>query len=196
MEYHLDKLLKLLDVSLVVTLGTGLVYLVGYRYLYVYYGYFGLNPLVRDPDVPMVLAYGFGFSDLLLLVLLASALAFGIGFAAIRWLSSRIFVTTPAALTAGAGLLVALGTFNLAYRYVDRYVIASANSGAMEAVKSHSGVPDATVTLKGDRSPSGRLRLFFFGKNDVVFLDYSGPGRGSPKVVIIPRGEVLSVVVN
>lgn len=189
----MERLLKILDLSLLSSVLTGALYVLGYSYFVYYYHHFGINILVRDPDVPTVMAKGFAYLGQLALLCLAAGLVFMLCAIVLRRFTEREVprMSRRQALSIGA-LLAAATFFSLIPKLMD-FVEDDAvrHAGSFVAQQRHHA--NARVWMTGGKELQGQFVLFFVGREEVIFLDYSADTETRPRVVMLPRREIAKI---
>lgn len=186
----MNRALEILNASLVTTAVSGFLYVLGYTYLVHYYGHFGLNIQIREPDIALTLSQGFDYAGFLLLCVVVAV--------AVYWLETYLLrlVFGPASggpavwrvvLSASAGVFA----FVYAFLLLQDYVQANATRIAEKTAAARKSSPKVTVTLRDGSVVPGEMRLFFLSKTNVVLLDFSQTQEHlAPGLVVIPIAEV------
>jgi len=190
----MDKLLRLVDVSLVTTIVSGLLYVMGYKYYYYYYTYFGINLLVRDPETVYVFTKGFDYSGHLFIVILLVALAYLAATHILTFLNRKTKLPTQTTIQF-LSAVASFCAFNLAFASLLDHIQASAikNANLLSDVRNSR---EASITLQGgDRLP-GKFSFFFLNEKNVVLFNTSMANSKKPKLIIIPSSNVKFIEVN
>ena len=190
----MEKLFRLVDVSLVTTVVSGLLYVLGYNYFLYYYAYFGINLLVRDPDIAYVFTKGFDFSGFLLGIILGSVVVFMTVDHLFRFTQEK-FHSLPPQQGKSVALVLSLCAFMFAFTSLLDYVQYLAEKSAIKlAIAKQSG--QAAVILQDGNKLPGSYSFFFLNKNHVVLFNTSGSAGKKPKLTIIPSGNVKYLEIN
>ncbi|GEM_PF-3446195 len=191
----MDKLFGLMDVSLVTTIISGLLYVLGYNYYLYYFSYFGINLLVRDPEIAYIFKKGFDFSGYLLMIMVLVVIVFmmlnNIAFAVNKKISS-ITVQQGKTVAVALSLCAFMFAFTSLLDYVQSYANASAEVYANGKLKSGK----ATIFMKDGNKLPGSFSFFFLNKNNVVLFNTDGSAGKKPKLTIIPSANINYLEVN
>lgn len=188
----MDKLLRLVDVSLVTTIASGLLYILGYKYYFYYFTYFGMNLLVRDPEIAYIFSKGFDYSGYLLVTLLLAVIVYVTVNYILVFAQRKIKSLLPQRPTA---IVVSLCVFTFAFAGLLEYVRISAVSDASVLAKAKL-TQQASVVLQDGSKLSGRFSFFFLNKSNIVLFDTSVVTNEKPRLMIIPTANVRLLEIN
>jgi hypothetical protein len=186
----------LLDASLLTTLISGFLYILGYQYLFHYYECFRLNIQVREPDIPLVLSQGFNFAWYLIgAILVAIAAGYLVRLVVARFVP-RLAVPAKAQLPS-IYMICGILTFMGMLIPIESQISDRARQDAQKAIHDRQTLPQDIVQLKDGSILSGDLRFFFFGKTQAVFLDFlARTSPPPPRVVIVQLSEIKVLRTN
>ena len=122
----MDKLFRLVDVSLVTTIISGLLYVLGYNYYLYYFSYFGINLLVRDPEVAYIFKKGFDFSGYLLMIIFLTLLVYMVIDHSFLWINKKIASITiqqGKSMTLALSLCVFMFAFTTLLDYFNPFLL-------------------------------------------------------------------------
>ncbi len=190
----MDRLFRWVDVSLVTTIISGLLYVLGYNYYLYYYSYFGINLLVRDPEMAYIFKKGFDFSGYLLVIIFCTVVVYMVLTHIFLFINGKINSIT---LKQGKSIAVALSlcAFMFAFTSLLDYVQSCAEYAAMVFVKARQS-GQATLFLKDGKKLPGSFSFFFLNKDNVVLFNTGVPMGEKPKLTIVPSLNVSYLEVN
>ncbi|MEI7748909.1 MAG: hypothetical protein WCI81_07525 [Chlorobiaceae bacterium] len=190
----MDRLFRWIDVSLVTTIISGLLYVLGYNYYLFYYSYFGINLLVRDPEMAYLFKKGFDFSGYLLIIIFLTVVVYMALHHIFLFVNAKINSIT---LQQGKSMAAALSlcAFMFAFTSLLDYVQGVAEYSAMTFVKARQS-GQATIFLTDGKKLPGSFSFFFLNKNNVVLFNTGVPMGKKPKLTIVPSVNVSYLEVN
>jgi hypothetical protein len=190
----MDRLFRIIDASLVTTIISGLLYVLGYNYYLYYYSYFGINLLVRDPEVAYIFKKGFDFSGYLLVIIFCTVLVYTALSHIFLFINAKINSIT---LKQGKAIAVALSlcAFMFAFTSLLDYVQSCAEYTAMVFVKARQS-GQATLFLQDGKKLPGSFSFFFLNKDNVVLFNTGVPMGKKPKLTIVPSLNISYIEVN
>ncbi len=191
----MDKLFRLIDVSLVTTIISGLLYVLGYNYYLYYFSYFGINLLVRDPEIAYIFKKGFDFSGYLLLIMFLAIIVYMALDNIALFVNKKISSITRQQGKAVAAAL-SLCAFMFAFTSLLDYVQSYANENAVVFAKARQTTGKATLFLKDGNKLPGSFSFFFLNKSNVVLFNTDVPAGKKPKLTIIPSANINYLEVN
>ncbi len=195
-EKNIDKLLNILDISFIASIGCSLLYILGYVYYQEYYGYFGINLAVRDPQLYEILRQGaYQIPFVFLIIILTVIVYFSI---------EHILVSVQQRVTALAGLktkLVALtiasALFFIGFDYLISSVINIAKTRAAIQIKeSYHSVQNDFIYLQNNNITNGKCRFFFLNKNHIVFLKFIEGDSSKVQSLIFPSSDFKQIIIE
>ena len=191
----MDKLFRLVDVSLVTTIISGLLYVLGYNYYLYYFSYFGINLLVRDPEVAYIFKKGFDFSGYLVMIIFLAVLVFMLINHSFFWINKKIASIT---LQPGKSIALALSlcVFMFAFTALLDYVQSCAEDNAKTFASNRRTTGQAAIFLQDGKKLPGSFSFFFLNKSNVVLFNTGAPIGKKPKLTIIPSANVSYLEVN
>jgi hypothetical protein len=190
----MDRIFRIVDASLVTTVISGLLYVLGYDYYLYYYSYFGINLLVRDPEMAYIFKKGFDFSGYLLIIIFLTVVVYMALDHIFLFINTKINSIT---LKQGKSIALALSlcAFMFAVTSLLDYVQSCAENSAMILAKAkQSG--QATIFLKDGKKLPGSFSFFFLNKSNIVLFNTGGPMGKKPKLTIVPSLNVSYIEVN
>ncbi len=186
----MDRFLKLLDASVIATLLTGFIYMLGYRYLYTFYQFFGLSFSVASPDMTFVLSQGFDFLGWFGLVLAATGLVHllqrHIVAPYVKRKTSQIWHSAISSAT----LFFTATIFVSCYLILDSHIRVNAFNMSIKSIESRKKIEKSTVVMTTGEELKGDLRFFFYGPVDAVFMDFQSTNSFSPRIVVVSRSQI------
>jgi len=199
MDDKSKSILNILDVGVLLSLVTGILYMFGYSYFEGFYSHFGLPIRVIETKFEDLLLYG-AISLWHLLLLLVALLIWRALFLSakkkwentrfVQWLliSSGEFFSTYAL---GMALFI---IFVLSFIYIGKFTVLGKEAGVRYAV---TGAPLADVVFKEPSvsvAKTMRLGLLTVSRGSYFFFEPVETGTKSPTVLIIPESNVVSVI--
>jgi hypothetical protein len=192
----MDRFVKLLDASVIATLLTGFIYMLGYRYLYAFYQFFGLSFSVASPDIAFVLSQGFDFLGWFGLVLVVTGLVHVfIQNMVMPYFKSKASQGWYSAISS-ATLLITAAAFVTCYLVLDDHIRENAITISKKSIASRKALDKSTVILTTGEELKGHLRFFFFGPLDAVFMDFQDTNSSSPRIVVVSRSQLKYLTTN
>ena len=177
-EDNIDKLFKTLNVTLVTSIGCGLLYVLGYADYQEYYDYFGINLAVRDLQLYEILKQGASQIPFIFLIFLISIITYSLLKNICKFVQKKAnrlsaLKTNFIAITISS-VIFFIG-FDLLIDSVKNIARIKAKKKIRELYKS--GYKDS-ISLQNNNIVTGKCGFFFLTKNHVVFLRLSAGFNG------------------
>lgn len=192
----MNKLVKFIDASVITAIITGLLYATGYTHFVYYYQQLGIGIMAREPETPDILAKGFSYGGLLLLIFLVVVVA--LVYVASHPVQKFLSACKPTLsshldlIRVGIALLVFTILFSYLLDHVRSFAIESANRFYAQQLNSN-----ARVVLQNGEDMKGDYGFLFISNKALVLIDKNPTSSKKLKsIVIIPHENIKFFTIN